>query len=449
MIQELLELINKIPFSAQIWQIIVSWWWLPLPFILWRPFKFFWKWWRTDLWLAKQKNIILEIRMPKESLKPIRAMEEVMEVLHKVLYKPPDWWEKWIDGEVQPSYAFEIVSIGGETHFFIRFPAQYRDSVEAAVYSQYPEAELSLVEDYTKTVPQDIPNKDWDLWAAEYALIKESLYPIKTYRKFETEHEAKEEKRIDPLAVTLESMAKIKPGEQLWIQVLAEPTTGSKKDGEIPWIKEGQGLKDELARRISKKLVQRPMVLEAADVLITGKVPGPEEKKEELIPPEMKLTPGEREIIIGVEEKIAKPGFKCTARFIYLGKRDVFFRGNLRLGFTYFASFSTENLNSFKPFGKSYLTKVPKRRFLPINILIPRRLYLRKRKIFRKYKERLSPLFPRDVNTARKKGSMIFVLNTEEMATMFHFPSRIVAPAPFVQRIEAKKGEAPSGLPTE
>lgn len=390
-----------------------------------------------NIWLPKQKKILLEIKMPKDVVKPIRAMETVMDALHKIIYKPPDWWEKWIDGEVQLSYSFEIISIGGETHFFIRIPATYRDSVESAIYSQYPEAEISLTEDYTKNVPSDIPNKDWDLWASDYELLKENPYPIKTYRKFETEREAVEEKRIDPVAILLEAMAKIKPEEQLWVQIMAEPITNKEK----AWITEGEEIKDKLARRPGKA-VRRPMVLEAADVLITGEVPGPEEKKEEVIPPEMKLTPGEREVITGVEEKISKPGFNVNARFIYMGKRNVFFKGNLRLGFGYFGSYTTENLNGFKPHGNT-IAKIHKSWFLPLNLIHDRRLYLRKRRLFRMYCGRFDTYFPRTGKPTT------FVLNSEELASLFHFPSRKVATAPFVSRIEAKKGEAPPGLPTE
>ena len=72
--------------------------------------------------------------------------------------------------------------------------------------------------------------------------------------------------------------------------------------------------------------------MEATDVLVAGEVPGaPAEKEKEVIPPEMKLTPGEREIITGVEQKMAKRGFRTNIRFIYLGKKDVFFKPKLRL----------------------------------------------------------------------------------------------------------------------
>lgn len=431
------------PVLYPVWQIVKNWWWLPLPVILWRPFSFLWLWWRTDIYLKKTKFVLLEIRIPKEVLKPIRAMEVVLEHLWQILYDPPGRWEKWIDGKLNPgfSYSFEIASIDGEPHFFIRIPESARDSVEAAIYSQYPEAEISIAEDYTKNIPKDIPNKDWDLWASDYMLSRENPYPIKTYLKFETEHEPMEEKRVDPLAELLEAMAKIGPGEQLWVQITAGPVRG---DLEVPWIKEGEKIRDEIARRTRKVPSRRPILLEAVDVLITGEppsVPGGEEK--ELIPPEMKLTPGEREVLMAVEQKMAKRGFRTNIRFIYLGKRDVFYKPKLRLAISFFSVFVTQNLNALYPWGKT-LTKIHKSWFLPSNLVLNRRLYLRKRAIFRRYCLRVHPLFPR---TGVWPSS--FILNTEEVATIFHFPGRGVAPAPFMERIEAKKGEAPPGLPTE
>jgi len=428
------------PILSPAWQIFKFWWWLPLPFILWKPLSFFWRWWRTDIFLKKTKFILLEIRIPKEVLKPIRAMETVIDGLWQIIYDVGGWWERWIDGKILLSYSFEIASIGGETHFFVRIPEVSRDPIESAIYSQYPDAEISIAEDYTKYVPQDIPNKDWDIWAADYKLLKRNPYPIRTYSKFETEREALEEKRIDPLAGLLEAMAKIKPGEQLWVQIVAGPVSND----EIPWVIEAEKTRDELAKRTKKVPTERPMILEAADILITGEVPGkPEKEEKELIPPEMKLTPGEREILIGVEQKMSKRGFNTSIRFIYLGKRDVFFKPNLRLVLGFFSVFCTQDLNSLVPWGKT-LTKIHKSWFLPINLLLNRRLYLRKRAIFRKYRLRVHPLFPR--NPCWPSG---FILNTEELASVFHFPGRKVAPAPFVERVEAKKGEAPPGLPTE
>ena len=436
---------TKVLFSIllPVWEIFNNWWWMPAPFIAGWLFLFFWRYWRMDVYNSRPENkkILIEIRIPKEILKPTRAMETVLSNLWQTLYDPPDSYERWIEGKFNFSYSFEIVYIEGESHFFIRIPESARDPIESAIYAQYPDAEISVVDDYTKFVPQDMPNKDWDLWGADYKLLKPNPYPIKTYIKFETEHEALEEKRIDPLATLLEVMSKIGPGEQLWVQIIAKPIT----DKEYPWVTEGDKIRDELARRQSKKKPNRPLIVDAMDVLITGNPPGsPEgEEKESVIPPEMKLTPGERDLLGMVEAKTSKLGFRCSMRFIYLGNKEGFFKPRLRLALSHFGAFTSQDANGIVPYGQPIITKVRTSWFLPLNLLKSRRLYLRKRSIFRKYKMRVGPFYP----SSTEEGN--FILNTEELATLFHFPSKTSAPAPFIKRIEAKKGEAPSGLPTE
>lgn len=421
---------------------LVNWWWLPLPMLLWKPLLYMYLWSRIEFFLSQQKAVILEIKLPKEILKPVRAMEQVMASIHGVCTKPPDLWEKWIDGQVQLSIYFEILSTGGETHFFIRFPAEFRDSIEASIYSQYPQAELVELDDYTKYVPQDIPNKDWDLFGTDYIMAKDDHYPIKTYKQFETEREAKEEKRVDPIAVLVEAMAKVKKDEQFWIQITADPVS----DADIPhsltkWQKGGAVIRDKLARRPDVP-VPKPFLQETAEMLVTGKVPEPPKIEKDLIPPEMKLTPGEREIITALEEKMSKPIFSCGIRFIYLGKRETWFKSNFRLAFAYFNGYATTNLNAIFPTGQT-LTKIKKSFFLPTNWVRARRHYLRCRRLFRNYVKRLSPLFP------RQAGKLNFMMNIEELASLFHLPGQAIASTPFMERIEAKKGEAPSHLPVE
>jgi len=426
-----------------LWQITKNWWWLFLPFILLQLFLYFWLWWRRERWLtAFYKTIVLEVKIPKEILKPIRAMENVMEALHGVVYHPPDNWEKWIDGQLQTGLSFETVSLGGEIHFFIRFFNIYRDGIEAAIYSQYPEAEIREVEDYSKLVPQDIPNKDWDLFATDYFLDRPDPYPIKTYPKFETEQEKEPEKIVDPIANLLEGFAKIKPGEQFWIQIRASPIS---QEFVKPFIKEGEKIRDEIAKRPpGEKAKPKSIIEEALEILITGKPKEEKAPEPEFIAPELRMTPGEREVVAGIENKISKPAFSCGIRFIYLGKREVWFKQNFRLAFNFFNCYVTANMNAPHPWGNT-LTKIKKSIwFPPINLIRDRRSYLRRRKIFRNYRMRENPLFPRF--TKRDKGS--FILNTEELASLFHFPSWRVAPVPGLSRVESKKGP-PSGLPVE
>lgn len=436
------------PTLNTIWEVLEIWYWVPLPFVLWGPTRFFWLWWRAEKWIFRQKKVLLEIKMPRDVLKPIRAMEQVFSAIWGSAYDPCDWWEKWWDGKQLDSVQFEMVSLQGEPHLYIRCSEGRRNAIEASIYSQYPDTEISIADDYTKYVPQDSPNKDWEMWGTDYQMAKEDVYPIKTYSKFFEEKEAsKEEKRVDPMATLLEGMAKMGPGEQLWIQISADPVTSIKTEPAGDFVSKGRAIADKLAKR-QEKAKPQPLLKAVFEQLVFGKI---EEVKEEvsMFPPELRLTPGEKEIVEGVENKISKRSFYCYIRFIYIAKRDVYFGGAKAIPFSFFNQFATENLNNLKPWPIT-LTKVKKYIMLKFLVDIPiptfdilekRRLFIKKRKLFFRYVKRMTPLFP-------KPGGM-FLLNIEELATLFHFPGRIVAPAPFVARVESKRGEAPPGLPVE
>ncbi len=422
-----------------VWEFIRVWWWVPLPFILFHYFKFFWKWWRVQFWYEKNiKFILLEIKPPKEVLTPIKGMETVFSGFWH-LYDPPNPREKWLEGKDQMGLSLEIVSLGGESHFFIRIPEGSRDLIESVIYAQYPDAEINEVEDYTKNVPQDLPNKEWNMWGTDYELLKEDIYPIKTYSKFfeESPFAPKEEKRIDPVSALLEGMAKFKPGEQLWVQIIIKPVAYGIDDD---YVKRGQAEVDILAKRTTPGKPYRPLLLDALDMMITGEPKKEEEaKKEEIIPVEMRMTPGEREVVAGIEEKISKYAFETSIRFVHLGKIDDYFGARKAIPMGFFDQYCTTNLNAMKPWSKT-ITKVHTVWFF---FLDKRRAYTRKRTMFRNYVNRFGPLFPSD----SEKGS--FILNIEELASMFHFPGKMVTSAPGFSRVESRRGEAPSGLPVE
>lgn len=435
------EITNIVVFVLQeSWKIFGVWWWFLLPFFLFPFCRERYKYWIQERWDATVPKIVLEIKLPKEILKPIRAMEHVLagfHATHDVLTKR----EEWIEGQFQLSFTLEIASLGGEVHFFIRCPKAWKGVIEANIYAQYPEVEISEVEDYTKNVPQDIPNKDWDVWGTEMIPVKEDWYPIKTYTKFEKETalEATEEKRIDPLAQLLEGMATLKDGEQMWFQIRLQPVLSEK--AHVKWVQSALGARDKLAKRSEQKEVRKPMVQEAIEIWLPGWSPEKPKKEAELLPPEMKLTPGEKEIVQAIEEKISKVGYRCCTRFLYLAPKEVFFKPRVQIPFAFFKAISAQNLNGLKP-DKTKQTKV---KSVPFWFLDEKMLYLRKRRIFRNYCKRWHPVFPRSPRWLKD----YYFLNTEELATMFHFPGRTVVPAPALPRIETKKGEAPPSLPVE
>ena len=416
-----------------------AWWWTLPPLFLSPRLVSSWLWWRRVSRYKKRKYVLLEIKLPVEILKPIRAMEHVLDSLASpVLWDvaPGPWREKWIEGDsvLFPVLSLEIANFNKETHFYVRTDANYRDTVETAFYSQYPEIEISEVDDYVDTVPRDIPNKEWNIDCRELVLFKPDPYPIKTYRDFETESERKEEKIVDPMSRLLEALSALEKGEQVWIQILITVPFGDKTD----WVDQGKAIRNGLVKRPGKPSSPRPLILDAIDFILRGASEEKEEPKKDMPYPEMMLTPGEKEIVKAIENKIAKNGFSTTIRVMYLAKREAWFKPHLGLPLSFLFSFGTGNLNRFGVFSKS-TTKVKSPFFW---FLDERRKFVKKRRAMENYKTRMQSM-----SSPNTEGTS--VLSVEELATLFHFTGRTVAPAPFVPRLESRKGEAPSNLPTE
>lgn len=407
------------------WQFILSWWWVFLPIILFKFWKPLYLWFVNEKFSLKAKYAFLEIGLPREITRPVQAMEQVFSNLWSV-YDPANFKEKWLEGKFLLNFSLEIVGIDGQVHFFMRVPAALKEVVQSIIYSQYPNVEIREVDDYTQQVPQKIPNRNWDSWGCDYVLLKEDSYPIKTYMQFfERTPDVKEEKRIDPLAALLEGMVLLKPGEQLWLQLVAKPITNKEND----WISRGKALRDKLIHR-PQSVAPQSIFKQIIEILFLWRDPDTTPPVKEVPAPMMMLTDEEKASIQAIERKIGKYGFECNVRFIYLGERKSFFKPRIKIPINFFTGLSTEGLNGLRPWN---VTKV----YYPP--AIAQRTYIKKRDLFWHYIHRFPPLFPKPGKT--------FVLNTEELATLYHFPGKIVVPAASVERVRAKKAEPPINLP--
>ncbi|MDP2820623.1 MAG: hypothetical protein Q8O39_00240, partial [bacterium] len=132
-----------------------------------------------------------------------------------------------------------------------------------------------------------------------------------------------------------------------------------------------------------------------------------------------------------VEEKMSKPIFKSCFRIMYVAKKDVFFKPQIRIPFSFASQFAISNMNGFLPF-KPTFTKI-------VYFMKPRRVFARKRALLRRYRKRQWPLSP------YPGGTLFF--NSEEIASIFHFPSKSVSPGPYIPRVQAKKVEVPPEVP--
>ncbi len=420
-----------------IWLLLFKYWgWVIFLIIFLRFFAYqeymFYIW---DKWGATMpKPIILAIDVPKRNEQSVQAMENFFDHLlgaHGTII----WWNKYLVGEFQRSLSVELVSIGGNVQFLVRCPADWRNLVEAAVYGQFPDAEITEVEDYVNSVPKDYPNETHEIWGCEFTLSNPNVYlPIKTYIKFEHRFS---EVFVDPMAALLETMSTIGPGEQIWLQIILTPLAvdwgleGGKKEInkmlKIPPPAPKQGLISQILSPLGG--IASEFTEQFAGVTLTGE---PTEEKKPEMPPNvmMNLSPGQKEQLEAIERKIAKLAFNTKLRYIYVAEKD---KMNKPVGVNAvigaIKQWTDMNLNGFKPDLKTTSTSSPQ------YILIDYRRNARKNKIMSAYRNRSTLV-----------GSKAKPMCSEELASFWHFPSMYVK-APLLKKTDFTKMAAPVGLP--
>lgn len=402
-------------------------WWFVTPLTLFFIVKKSWLYYLQRRFILRLKWTLLEVKLPQDVLKTPKAMEYVFAGLHGS-WDDLNLRDIWLRGEVLPSFSFEIAGTGGEVHFYILTQTKFRSFVESQVYSQYPDAEIEEAEDYTNLVPPDIPNKNWDLWGTDLAPVRPEAYPLRSYIEFE---EMVEERRLDSMASISEILNKLRVGEHIWIQIVITPPSHLdvlRKKGEAV-----------LAKLLKRKVEEKKGAVKgSAEALgeqlmrLAGIPAKEEEKRDTLFSPEWNLSPGEREIIKAIELKTSKLSYETMIRFIYIGRKDVFSKVNVAALFGFFRQFNTFNLNSLKPNKNTF----PKKSFIYFRKI---RTHFRKMRLLQWYKWRTG--LPGGI-------SPTFLLNVEELATIFHFPGQIVK-APIMPRVQTRKGPPPVGLPME
>ncbi|MCC6290610.1 hypothetical protein IT398_00875 [Candidatus Nomurabacteria bacterium] len=385
-----------------------------LPFLL---FYAAWQLWiryvRTK-YINATKFILLEIKIPKEVTKTPQAMELALGALHQG-WDGDNFIKQWFLGQCRTWFSLEMVSLGGEVHFYIWTSAFFRNLIEAQFYAQYPGIEIHEVEDYVHNIPYGLPDSDWKLWGAEFKLSKDDAYPIKTYVNYGLDKPTADSDegaaRTDPITAVLEFLGSMNPGEQLWLQIMVQASKDRYHKPGTLWGREGW--KDR-GKALREKLMQR------------DKKHGPEESGIVV------LSPGERKALEDVERSLTKPGFDCGIRAIYLAKPDVF--SPLRIVSTVgmLKQYNSADLNGFRP---SWTTgeKYPWSKFISGYSLSQKKAGL-----FNAYRLR-SYFYP-------PYAGQPFVLSTEELATIYHFPGS-VAMTPSLSKISSKRAEPPSNLP--
>ncbi|HVS80064.1 MAG TPA: hypothetical protein VHF05_03710 [Candidatus Paceibacterota bacterium] len=381
---------------------------------LWLPIILIWGGWR--LWInykqAKfifsQKPILLEVRLPLDIVKPPQNMELFLSTLFQTGGEGT-WYDRSILGKTRPWFSLELASIEGKVKFYIWSRAAWRNHIEAQLYAQFPGIEVFEVPDYTLPMRFD-PEKNI-LWGCEYALNKPDPFPIKTYQNKDDFSlmllpGTPTEFQVDPISVVLEYMSSLGPGEQAWLQILMRAHKADRRSTDRRWYNPfSWGKKADWKQTLKQEMKKL-------------------QDKE-------KRSKAEQDALEAMERKLNKLAFETGIRALYIAEKEHFNSTNIAGLSGSFKQYNANNFNGFKP---TNTTSVD----FPWQDYKNTRVNGKRRVMLDAYKRR-SYFFP-----PYKRHH--FILNAEELATIYHFPSAAVT-TPGLERIATKKAEPPVDLP--
>ncbi len=409
--------------------------WLPILITLLWGIAQLWLYYIQLKWAMTNKFVLLAIDVPRGNAQSPKAVENLFTYLAGA-HGSQNYLEKWWLGEFQLSFSFEIISIEGYIQYLIHTPVQYRNLVEAAVYSQYPDAEITEINDYTEGAPNSFPDEEYDIYGGEFVQVMHWAFPIKTYKDFEHQFGAPEVQYKDTNAALMDMMSSLSKGEQFWYQIIVVPI-GAEWEAEAETqtkliIGEKEVPKKNAADVITDTLIKWIGDFSEMVFSLWGDIK--DVKKEEKDEPfkMMNLKPKQKAQIEAIHEKTRKLGFATKIRVIYLAKKEAMNKPKVINGFSgYIKQFNTNDLNCIKP-DLGATGTITKANYL----FKDSRLRRRKNLLMKYYKQRES-------YAGHNRG----LLNIEELATIWHFPIETVVKAPLMQRTVVKHVEPPMNLP--
>jgi type IV secretion system coupling TraD/TrwB family protein len=365
--------------------LLLQWYvWVPIVLIL--AFMTFRNYRQIDA-VKSIESVLLVLEIPKANEKSELAAEQLFASLHGILR---DRNELKYTGGIQEHLSFEIASVNGQIRFYVWVPKTLQSFVEGQIYSQYPTVQIHTAEEDYVTHER----RHSVVYTSEISLTGSEFLPIKTFQSFE----------VDPLAGITGTLAKLEStGEELWVQILARPIPDEWHKASDNWIKTlktgnpfafltGEGFNLKWVGGLFEALYKPP----------EQGIGGGSAPKE--------LSDRDKTRISEAEKKATKLGYQVKIRLAYLGESTSNAKLRMQAIVGTFKQYNSTNLNGFMITNTSF-----------------------KKEDLGQYKARLFT----------DRG---FILNIEELASVFHLPHTNVE-TPNIVWASTKTAEPPAKLP--
>jgi len=354
--------------------------------------------------------VIYLIRLPKEKgeeknkqavnyLQQLREEIARGETIFKAIggLKAQKWYHHWawLFGR-NDHFSFEIVASQKLISFYVVAPREMGRYLEQQIQAYYPEAVMEEVQDYNIFSPQG------QVAVGHIRTKKSRIYPIKTYNKMEA----------DPLNSLINVMSKLEADEGMVLQYVvrsARPGWHRQVNAIVGRVNQGKRLSEVIGLNLAGRALST-----LGDIAKAAKPPQANKKLDE----QYRMTAMEQEVLKLIEEKNAKAGLDVNLRIIVCAKD----KGRARVYLNNMISAYSQY--NYYQYGNIFNNSVPFYHHLMEKFVI------------------------RDYIYRRFKPSISFLLNTEELTSLFHLPLS-EAETPNILWLFAKYAPAPSNVPDE
>ncbi len=286
----------------------------------------------------------------------------------------------------QRHITFELVATKGLINFYVVVPFALVEIIRQAIMSAYPMARLEEVEEHNLF---NKAGKVSGTIGGELILKKNFAYPIATYK----------ESQRDAMRAILNSLAAAGREDGIGIQLLLRPAS-------FDWTKQVMATAQSIRTKKGKKSGGVGDLIKPKDVFeALWKAPETSEKK----PEDAQLSSLEQSLVDAIDEKTQHPGYEVLIRIICSSNSAARSQLLAKNVVSSFALFDSPNKNGFK--------------------------FVLSRNIEQFVTSFILRFFPQET----KK----YILNSVELATIFHLPDQKNIPTSQVQRQAAKQVDGP------
>ncbi len=349
------------------------------------------------------RRVVLQILVPKERKKenPNADQDRLEQVREEIAItetffaslaglRAQRGLSHWLGGRTD-YFSFEIVAYNNLICFYVDTPARLQPMIEQQLHAQYPYAQIDEMVDYNVFHPHSA------IMGAYLTGTGAKVFPFKSYKTMDS----------DPLAAILNTLGKMREGNS------AAAVQYIVRSAHKRWRRPGTNLVREVRQGEKIEIAAHRSAwgrwwhnwfnfLSQATSKKTDTKETPYEPSEK-----------EKEMLKGVEEKIAKGGLDVTIRLLTAADTNDLARQCLDDLTSAFSQYNTYR------YGNSFTAVVPRNQGKIIRDFI-----------YRSFNDR------RHV-----------VVNTEEMASLWHLPLPSTE-APFIKWLSARKAPPPSNIPT-